>query len=217
MSYLMTAKAFAEKAKKIAASKTLYVMGGFGAPLTPAAKARYTGPNANTYNRQPGRTALINEASHDTFAFDCVGVIKAILWGWCGKLDAVYGGATYASNGVPDIDADEMIGRCYDVSTDFSKIAVGEAVWKAGHIGVYIGDGLCVECTPAWRDCAQITACNRTISGYNTRTWTKHGKLPWLDYSAQTANQTPEAETVGPFVDVPKSAWYARAAAWARA
>lgn len=217
--FLMTAKAFATKAKEIAASKTLYVMGGFGAPLTPSAKARYTGPNANAYNRQPSRTALINAASNDTFAFDCVGVLKAILWGWCGKLDSVYGGATYASNGVPDINADQMIERCLEVSTDFSldKLTVGEAVWKSGHIGVYVGDGLAVECTPAWLDCAQITACNRSIAGYNTRTWVKHGKLPWIDYSAEKPQPDPEPapEPDMPFVDVPAKAYYRDAVKWA--
>lgn len=185
---IMTGAQFAATAKKIATEhKSLYVMGGFGAPLTDATKARYTGPNANAYNRKPERTTLIKAASSDTFAFDCVGLIKGILWGWCGKLDSVYGGATYAANGVPDIDADEMFRRCTEKSANFAldKMVVGEACWKDGHIGIYIGDGLTVECTPAWNDKVQITACNRTISGYNTRTWEKHGKLPWVDYTVQ--------------------------------
>jgi S-layer homology domain. len=204
MSYVMKAAEFAAKAKDIALNnRTLYVMGGFGAPLTDSAKDRYTGPNAHPYNRRPERTALIRAATADTYAFDCVGLIKALLWSWKGNPNSVYGGATYASNGVPDIDADEMFRRCTEKSANFAldKLVVGEACWKDGHIGIYIGDGLAVECTPAWYDKVQITACNRTIQGYNTRTWTKHGKLPWLDYSVQeepepepTPEPTPEPE-----------------------
>lgn len=77
-----------------------------------------------------------------------------------------------------------MIGKCTDVTTDFSSIEVGEAVWMSGHIGVYIGNGLCVECTPRWSDGVQITAVHNIgkITGYNGRTWTKHGKLPHVNY-----------------------------------
>lgn len=214
--FVMTAKAFAEKAKAIATQfATLYVMGGFGAPLTKATKERYTGPNANEYNLRPANKEKILKASSDTFAFDCVGVIKGILWGWDGKLDSVYGGATYASNGVPDLNADQMIERCSEVSKDFSldRLTVGEVVWKMGHIGIYIGDGLAVECTPVWEDRVQIAACNRKITGYNTRTWTKHGKLPWIDYSSEKPKPDPDPDM--PFVDVPAGAYYREAVKWA--
>lgn len=54
----------------------------------------------------------------------------------------------------------------------------------SGHIGVYIGNGLAVECTPRWSDGVQITAVHNIgkIAGYNGRTWTKHGKLPHVNY-----------------------------------
>lgn len=184
MAYLMTGNKLAEKCKEIATKyKTLYVLGCFGAPMTEANKKRYTSNYA--YNAQASRKAMIMAASSDTFGFDCVCLIKGILWGWCGDLNASYGGAKYASNGVPDIGADSMINQCSDVSRDFSKIEVGEAVWMSGHIGVYIGNGLAVECSPKWENDVQITACNCTKSGYNRRDWTKHGKLPWIDYNAK--------------------------------
>ncbi len=178
---MMTNKTLAAKLVDIAKNyKTLYVNGCFGAPMTAKNKTRYTQNTA--YNRQPARTAKINAASADTFGFDCVCLIKGVLWGWSGDKSKVYGGATYTSNGVPDIGADQMIKVCKNVSTDFSKIEVGEAVWMEGHIGVYVGDGLAVECTPKWADKVQITACNCSKSGYNRRNWTKHGKLPYIDY-----------------------------------
>lgn len=177
----MTNIEFVQKLKEIATKyKTLYVMGCFGSPMTATNKARFT--QNHVYNRQADRTKMINAATADTFGFDCVCLIKAVLWGWNGNKSHVYGGVKYASNGVPDIDADTMITKCSGISTDFSKIEVGEAVWCQGHIGVYIGDGLAIECTPLWKNGVQITACNCTKLGYNRRNWTKHGKLPYITY-----------------------------------
>ena len=178
--------------------KTLYVMGCFGAPMTASNKVRYT--KNHEYNTKEARKKMINAASEDTFGFDCVCLIKGLLWGWEGDLKDIYGGAKYGSNGVPDTSADGMIGKCKDVTTDFSNIAVGEAVWVNGHIGVYIGDGLAVECTPAWKNCVQVTAVHNIgkKSGYNGRKWTKHGKLPYVTYdaSASPAVPAPQAKTI---------------------
>lgn len=192
----MTAKTFVEKAIDIAKNyKTLYVMGCFGAPMTTANKKRYIAHH--TYNAQAERTAMINAATADTFGFDCVCLIKGILWGWCGNAGASYGGAAYATNSVPDIGADTMITKCSGVTTDFSNITVGEAVWCSGHIGIYIGDGLAVECTPKWENKVQITAVANIgkKTGYNARTWTKHGKLPYVNYTGVVADESTTAGT----------------------
>lgn len=163
--------------------KTLYVMGCFGAPLNTANKARYTANHA--YNTNKDRTAKIKAADPDTFGFDCVCLIKSILWGWTGDTSKSYGGAVYNSNGVPDLSADQMIKKCTDVSTDFSKIVPGAAVHMSGHIGIYIGDGLAVECTPKWADKVQVTAVGNIgpIAGFQTRTWERWGLLPYVDYT----------------------------------
>ena len=166
--------------------KTLYVLGCIGAPMTANNKRRYT-KNVE-YNEKTARTKKINAAAEDVFGFDCVCMIKSVLWGWRGDKSKTYGGATYASNGVPDIGADKMMSICKDVSTDFSKIEIGEAVWIKGHIGVYIGDGLAIECTPKWKDGVQITAVHNIgkKSGYYGRKWTKHGKIPYIEYVKNT-------------------------------
>lgn len=156
--------------------KTLYVMGGWGQPLTEANKQRLI--NAQSYNQDSTRKAMINAATADTFAFDCVCFIKGLLWGWDGTLSATNGGAVYGSNGVSDVNADGMINICTEVSTDFSEIEIGEVVWTNGHVGLYIGDGQVVECTPSWKNCVQITG----ITGYQN--WIKHGKLPYVKYVA---------------------------------
>lgn len=156
--------------------KTLYISGCFGAPMNVLNKARYS------QNVSASRAAKIKEATADTYGFDCVCLIKGVLWGWCGDKTKTYGGAVYESNGIPDISEDAMITKCSDVSTDFSKIEVGEVVWMPGHIGVYVGNGLAVESSSKWKDGVQITACNCDKSGYNRRDWAKHGKLPYVTY-----------------------------------
>ena len=173
--------------------KTLYVMGCFGAPMTDSNKVRYT--ENHDYNMKAARKKLINAASADTFGFDCVCLIKGLLWGWDGDTSHVYGGSDYKSNGVPDIGTESIIQVCKDVSTDFSKIAVGELLWMKGHVGIYIGDGLAVECTPAWKNCVQVTAVHNIDkkTGYNGRAWTKHGKLPYVTYDASADPVTPAA------------------------
>ena len=187
----MKSNVFVEKLIDIAKNyKTLYVMGCFGAPMTAANKKRYT--SNHDYNKQSSRVAMINAASADTFGFDCVCLIKGVLWGWDGNKADCYGGAEYAVNGVPDIGADTMITKCANVSTDFSHIEIGEALWCEGHIGVYIGNGLGGECTPRWENNVQITAVANIgrKSGYNARTWTKHGKLPYIEYTGNAAGNS---------------------------
>jgi len=163
-------------------SKTLYIRGCFGAPMNESNQKRYT--NNHSYNRKPERTAKIRAADGDTFGFDCVCFVKGLLWGWAADASKVYGGAVYKSNEVPDINADTMITKCEAVSEDFSDIQVGEFLWLKGHCGIYIGEGLAVEATPKWRDGVQITAVHNIgrKAGYNGRSWTSHGKLPYVTY-----------------------------------
>ncbi len=177
-----TGKELAAAAKAAAARKTVYGLGCFGWPMTKANQDRAIA--AYAYNAKPERTEALRAADCDTFAFDCVGFIKALLWGWNADICKEYGGAAYASNGVPDKNADQTIGLCRDVTNDFSHIQPGEAVWMKGHIGIYLGDGLAAECTPRWADGVQITAVHNIAkkSGCNGRTWTRHGKLPWITY-----------------------------------
>lgn len=179
----MEVKNFVEILKKIATDyKTLYVMGGIGSPLTDKNKQRYC--NNYDYNRDPKRTAMIQAATDDTFAFDCVCLVKAVLWGWNGDKNHIYGGATYKSNGVPDEGVNQMLDYCYDISDNFADIIPGEYLWMDGHCGVYIGDGLAVECTPKWDNKVQITAVENigAKAGYNSRRWVKHGKLTFINY-----------------------------------
>ena len=183
--------------------KTLYVMGCFGAPLTDTNKSRYI--KNHPYNMAAARTSMIMAATPDTFGFDCVNLIKAVLWGWTGDKTKSYGGAKYATNGVPDEGADTMIKRCKDATASgWDKVDPGEVVWTTGHIGVYIGNGLAVECSPRWANNVQITAVGNIgkKNGYNTRMWKKHGHLPYVIYDKTVTPAQPEMVKPVPTTEV---------------
>ena len=198
MAYVMTVQQFLDTLYLALNSKTLYVNGAFGAP------AGYPG-NRERYAEKPGvsnqRKQKIYNASDDTFFFDCVCLIKGDLWGWCADLNSNYGGATYASNGVPDATIGYITSLCKDYSSyDWSNIIPGEWLHlRSEHCGIYLGNGLAVECTPSWADCVQTTAVGNIgpVEGYPTRNWTGHGKLPWIDYGEQpTPPEPPKPQRV---------------------
>lgn len=177
--------------------KTLYVLGCFGAPMTPANKARYEGSYA--YNRKPERKKKIDAAAADVFGFDCVCFLKGLLWGFCADKNDIYGGAVYKSNGVPDFGSDGENGvmkYCSGVSSDFRNIQIGEILHKDGHVGIYIGDGLAAECTSSWKDGVQITAVLNIAAkaGYNGTQWSEHGKLRYIDYNSVNPAPAPNPD-----------------------
>lgn len=133
----------------------------------------------------------IGEHNGDLWYFDCVGLIKSIIWGWCGDLNYSRGGAVYASNGLPDVGANQLFSDyCYDKSTDFNNIQRGELVWLDGHIGIYIGNRKVAEATSAWDNKVLISDIGnkgqRTYNGRQVYSWTHHGKFNLLEYTTPT-------------------------------
>jgi hypothetical protein len=132
-----------------------------------------------------GKTDHFNSmVDSDIWAFDCVGLIKGVLWGWTAE-DELLGGAVYKTNTVPDVTANGLKERLIHFSTDFSTIVAGEAVWIKGHIGVYVGNGKVIEATNRWESKVLETVClNVTDKGPDdyARKWYGHGKIPWVDY-----------------------------------
>ena len=124
---MMTSKEFIEKLNLALNSKTMYILGCFGAPMNDKNKIRYTSnyvENGKEFDVVKGRDAYgkpivvkertksgaarrekILAAPFDLFGFDCVCLGKSILWGWTGDPTRTYGGAGYACNNVPDVSA----------------------------------------------------------------------------------------------------------------
>lgn len=184
----MNSTEFIEKLKNVANNyKTIYMWGCFGQEVTESIITAKTNQYGYWYTTERQKK-FRNLIGKNYFGFDCVCLIKGILWGWNGDTSKAHGGAVYGSNGVPDTDANGMINKCYNISTDFNNITPGEAVWLSGHIGVYIGNGQVVECTPIWKDGVQITNLNQ-------RNWVKHGKLPYITYEETTVEIKQEPQT----------------------
>ena len=174
----MIQKEFLDRIRQFESCPTVYVNGAFGAVASTYNKNRYH----NSANIT--RWGKIENAPSDAFFADCCGLIKGVLWGWIGDIHQIYGGADYKANGVPDTNELGLIELCQNVSTDFSHISDGEMVYMKGHCGVYIGNGLVIESTPAWECGVQKSGVANLGVNYlgHNRTWLKHGKLPWVIY-----------------------------------
>lgn len=201
---IMTGKALAQACVDVANTrKTIYAYAMYGFQITDRTIQSKAKQNLNGWYtaKRIRKLQTVANQTPPTWGFDCVNLIKAILWGWTGDETKEKGGAVYAANGIPDTNADGLFGRCRDKSADFTDIQEGEAVHIAGHIGVYVGGGLVVECTPNWEDGVQITALgnvkNEFSRGlYRERRWDKHGKLPHVGYedtpTAEPGEEAPE-------------------------
>ncbi len=185
--------------------RTIYAWGCFGGIMTGSMVENKARQYPSWYT--PAKKAELKRAgSQGAFGFDCVNLIKGILWGWNGDRNATWGGAKYASAGVPDISADGMISKCIGVTSNFARIQPGEAVWLPGHIGVYVGDGKVIECTPAWKNGVQVTACLNIgpISGLPGRRWSRRGKIPYINYAGGTQTKPPQKQPLKPLEEVAK-------------
>ena len=101
---------------------------------------------------------------------DCVGLIKG--YGW---LDASSGAIRYGTNGMPDCGANQMY-QSAAVKGEMSSMPEikGLAVWKPGHIGVYIGNGYVVEAMGTKHGVVRTK-----VTGRGWRGWCK---VPAIDY-----------------------------------
>jgi hypothetical protein len=177
--------------------KTVYGWGTFGWRWDDAALKRVAQQYPGFYTKAK-KQQIAPVPGQQVFSFDCVGLIKGLLWGWSGNYSHVYGGASYQTNGCPDIDANVMISRCQGVSTSFSNIVPGEAVWIPGHIGIYVGEGKVIECTTAWKNRVQLSSLNnhKALVGLPGRVWQKHGKLPYVTYGSSSIKPPTSTESV---------------------
>lgn len=177
---IMTVDDFIDKLQLAVNTPTIYAFGGFGASAYyKSNRKKYAEKTAFNYD------AILN-APTGTFFFDCVCLVKGVLWGFNAIPDALYGGAEYCSNNVPDYSIANIKRNLTTDSIDFSLMDRGEFLYlRDEHCGIYIGDGLAIECTPAWKNGVQITQVgniNGISTGYPVRYWSGHGKLPWIEY-----------------------------------
>ncbi len=147
-----------------------YVWGTFGGLLTPSlleSKVIQYPDGVGSYQN------FILEHWLGGRTTDCVGLIKGYGWLDCDALEIGYG-----TNGMPDIGADQMY-QSATVKGSISTIpeVVGLAVWKDGHIGVYVGDGYVIE--------AMGTRYGVVKTKLEDRSWTAWLEIPYIEYESE--------------------------------
>lgn len=175
---------------------TVYVYGSIGQKLTSSlitdrAKAY---PKVNTSTRVALFKKILNTGK-TVYAFDCVGLIKSYIWGGYGKVKY---------NSKHDVSANGM----YQVATKKGNISSipevkGLFVQMDGHIGVYVGNGYVIECTPNKTFAKQTHGaggvCKTKLSA---RKWTHWGYIPWIEYEPdKSIENKPETPKKGNTID----------------
>lgn len=109
---------------------------------------------------------------------DCVGLIKG--YGW---FDPTTNKIVYATNGMPDIGADDMYHNATEKGTiDTIPEIPGLAVWHKGHIGIYIGNGYVIH--------AAGTTSGVIKTPIGDSGWTHWLKIPYITYAEETEETT---------------------------
>ena len=144
-----------------------YVWGTFGQVLTESLLEQ----KISQYPSGVGdKEEIIREKWLGGRTADCVGLIKS--YGW---LDADHLRIRYGSGGMPDIGADAMYYNAQvKGSLDTMPETPGLAVWRSGHIGVYVGDGEVIE--------AMGTAYGVVRTQLAERSWTAWLEIPYISY-----------------------------------
>ena len=109
---------------------------------------------------------------------DCVGLLKG--YGW---YNPDTGNIDYGSHGMPDLGADQMYNSAANNGTDYGPMETmpeieGLALWKSGHIGVYIGGGYAIEAMGT-----KYGVVRTEVAG---RGWQGWCKLPYIEYLEDT-------------------------------
>ena len=145
-----------------------YVWGTYGQVLTPEL-LQY---KLTQYPDGVGKYAVFIRANWlGRHTADCVGLIKGYGWLSTDTMTIDYG-----THGMPDVGANEM----YYSATRKGEIATmpdtpGLAVWKSGHIGVYIGNGEVIE--------AMGTKYGVVKTQLEGRGWTHWLEIPYINYA----------------------------------
>ena len=105
---------------------------------------------------------------------DCVGLIKSYGWFNPDTMTIDHG-----TNGMPDYNADSMYSAAEINGTDSGDMedmpeVIGLALWKTGHIGIYIGGGYAIE--------AMGTNYGVVKTEVEGRGWSGWCKIPYIEY-----------------------------------
>lgn len=153
-----------------------YVWGTYGMVLT---EARFEAKLEQYPDDISEHEEFIRENWIGKRTTDCVGFIKG--YGW---LDPDTHEIVYGSNDMPDVGANGMYNAAEEKgSIDTIPEIPGLAVWKDGHIGIYIGNGETIE--------AMGTRYGVVRRQLSAGTWTDWLKIPYINYIEEPEEPDP--------------------------
>ena len=188
----MTANELIAAVREIEKLPTIYAKGGVATYVTAANIASLRKHYPDWYYASKVKERFVPIYDKGVWCFDCSGLLKAAFWGFNRK--KVYHAVDEWERLVPDFPVGKLsdVQKIADMSEDFRSILPGELLFTPGHVGLYVGDGLAIECTPTWSGGVQYTAVGNIgkRDGYNTRTWKYHGKFKCVSYKEETEEVT---------------------------
>lgn len=154
-----------------------------------------------------------NPFDEEAVSADCVNLYKALLNGYDVTKHTTGYFQSELSN-TTDCTEIGLLEQCSDISTDFSKLKLGEPrllyMSKPGHIGGYIGEEVnfngtiynVIECTSSWGGGILYSYVDekggryRCKGGAKNGTWEKHGLMtPWIAYTETKPELPPTRKT----------------------
>jgi len=173
-------------AKKALAEKWGYVWGTYGQVLT----ENLLKSKISQYPSQVGNYQnTIRQKWLNKKTVDCIGLIKAYMWDKDGKV-------TY--NSATDVNANMMYNNAKEKGTINTMPEIsGLAVYKQGHIGVYIGSGQVIEAHNTSKGVIQTP-----LKGAGSTAWTHWLKVPYIEYEL-TLNEAIEYLQKNGYMDSP--------------
>lgn len=175
-----------EYAKKALNEKWGYVWGTYGQVLTPSLLQS----KINQYPSQVGNYQnTIRQKWLNKKTADCIGLIKAYMWDKNGKI-------TY--NPSTDVNTGMMYNRAKEKGSINTMPEIpGIAIYKQGHIGVYVGDGQVIEAHNTSKGVIKTP-----LKGAGSTAWTHWLKVPYIEYEL-TLNEAIEYLQKNGYMDSP--------------
>lgn len=167
--------------KLLNSGNTIYCLGTWGQVLTETVLNQ----KCNQYSFNKNNKARISQGLGKK-AFDCCGIIKGYLW------DEKY-----------DASTDENEAMMLSRAKTKGKIGtlpevIGTLVFMSGHVGVYIGNGEVIECTPAWNSYAVIKT---KLSQRKWTDWAYYNRISY-DTNAKPEVAPTDKGTAGIIADI---------------
>ena len=149
-----------------------YIYGTYGQKLTSSLVEAKIKQYPSFYRTSARIRNARNAVGKYEYAYDCVGLIKAYLFGG-------FGNVKY--NSKYDLSANGMYNACKEKG----KISTipnikGLLVWMNGHIGIYDGEKYSYECTVSGGTFRIV----KTVA--KKRGWTNWAKCPYITYNSST-------------------------------